>query len=275
MQVIVEKTIQYPIQIPESWDQVTPSLFRKVFPVLFKTFPGPPEGKTRVELVKRMVNKKLFKLFEPEQIWDFSNAISFLWKKPCPVPIIPSFRFLFTRYYLPSGYLHNASYIEFMFADAKLSSLADAENLNSEELDQLIATLCRPQKMFWWIRRRLPSNDGDNRQKFNAELMKARAIKFRKLPVHWKLYVLSFFIACKDAIINDPAYSLVFPKKKKKDDEDQDSGSWKVLLKDVADTRIYGNYDETAYYSLHTILDNLQSELKKQEKMKREMRTKK
>lgn len=252
------------LDLPENWNEVTKNLFRKIFSMLY-TFPSPPESTIRVRLAKRLLpSARLFRKMEPAQIVDLTNSVAFLWKTASPVAHINRFRYRFKTYHLPESRLNNITFLEFMYADAYLSNLARATDINNEDLDRLVATLCRPQKWLWWLRKNLPGqNDGDNRQRFNAAIMKRRARRFRKLPVKWKLYVMSFFIACKHEIITDPAYRLVFPKPKQ-DEFKEETGSWAQLLKDVASTRLYGNYDETAYYNLHTILMNLQDELKRQ-----------
>ncbi|NJO90763.1 MAG: hypothetical protein HC831_18715, partial [Chloroflexia bacterium] len=258
------------IPLPENWAEVTAKQFRSIFALLYCRFPAPAIAKIRTDLVARLLgNRKIFRQLDSVHIYDISNAVRFLWETSCPIAYLPSFRLNFSRYYLPESHLYNASFIEFIYADAFLAGLGvqEGEEINQDLLDQLVATLCRPQKFAWWFRKRLPSNDGDNRQKFNPALMKARAKKFRRLPLRWKLYVLAFFIACKHEIINNPDYNRIFPREKKKDFEEQQGGGWVQLLKDVASTRLYGNYDETAYYNLHTILTNLQDELVRQEKL--------
>jgi len=264
-------TVLSSIELPENWSQVSDKLFKNLFKILYQAFPAPDISKIRVQLVKYLVGKRsVFRRLSPDQIYDISNAARFLVETSSPIAHYTSFKFRFTRYYLPESHLYNACFLEFIYADAFLANLAleEGNKINLEQLDMMVATLCRPQKTFWWYRKNLASNDGDNRQRFNPALMKKRAKKFRKLPLQWKLYVLAFFIACKHEIINSLDYNRVFPREKKQDFEDHESGGWIQLLKDVASTRLYGNYDETAYYNLHTILTNLQDELVRQEKMK-------
>lgn len=253
-------------KLPESWEEVSSKAFKAIFKLLFGTFPPLPTPELRLKLIATLLFGNKFRytatmpFLSANDIYQISEKISFLWKSVSPIAFIKSFSFRFCRYYLPESYLANAVCIEFIYADNYLETISQYEgDINQcEELNYLVATLCRPRKWFHFIRKRLPSYDGDPRQRFNGSLMKRRAARFRKLPLKYKLYVLGFFIACKKDIVQDPAYNLVFPKSHKKSNPEQQGSDWAEVLKDVASTKLYGNYDETAYYNLHTMLRNMQ-----------------
>lgn len=255
------------IEVPRDWSEVTPEQFRKVFAILYDTFPIPPVHIIRIQIVRRLLGKmKVVHSLSAEQIYDISQSVKFLWDSAPSIAFIPSFKFRGRRYYLPESHLHNAVMIEYIYADSFLAQLAPEGAREYENLDKLVATLCRPAKSFWWWRRLSPYDDGDIRQRFSPALMKRRAKKFKKLPMKYKMYVLAFFAACKHEIVNNPDYNRVFPKPKK--GQQSEGGGWIQLLKDVAGLKLYGNYDETAYYNLHTVLTNLQEDIKRQEEKK-------
>lgn len=257
-------------QVPASWADVNIKMYRRIFPILFSAFS--PGYLIRLYLVKRL----LFSTHNPitwlrhwfwirqmsgEIIYDISESFNWIWAKPAPKAWFKSFLFRFRRYHLPSDLLENATFIEYMYADNCLEQVAanQGDLRECEALDQLVATLCRPSKWFHWLRKYQSDYDGDIRQRFNDSLMKRRAKKFRKLPIRWKLYVLSYFVACKTAIVEDPAYRYVFPQNRRKV-ADQEGGDLSQLLMSLAHLKVYGNFDETAYQNLHTILTNLNTD---------------
>lgn len=260
--------------LPGSWEEVTAEQFRRIFHLLFSIFPPLPTPELRRRLLLSLLFKNKFRykatmhMMAGIDIFELTEKITFIWQSSSPIAFIKSFRHRLCRYYLPDSYLNNAVCIEFIYADSYLESIARFEgDINKcEELNMLVATLCRPRKWFWWFRKRLSSYDGDIRERFNPSLMKSRAKRFEKLPLQWKLYVLAYFIACKKNIVEDPAYNLIFPQKKKKkkaEASNEEGSSWAEVLKDVAGTKLYGSYDETAWYNLHTMLTNMQFDNKK------------
>ncbi|AHM62318.1 hypothetical protein D770_20345 [Flammeovirgaceae bacterium 311] len=270
LEIRFEDKVLHTVQVPRCWDHVSPKLYRKIFPILFAGFK--PSHKIRLALVKLL----LFSTYNPvkalrywfwirqlpgETVYDISEAFKWIWDKPAPKAWFNSFRLWIWRYHLPGDQLENATFVEYIYADNCLEAIAEHQGdiRKCQALDELVATLCRPSKWFLFIRMRMSNYDGDIRQRFNPAIMKRRAKFFRWLPIRWKLYVLSYFIACKISIVEDPAYSYVFPKSKKAKAKaaDQGGGSLTELLKDLAHQKLYGSYDETAYQNLHTILTNL------------------
>lgn len=267
-----EKKFSISVELPEHWGEVTAKQFKAIFSVLYGTYPFPASHLTRVLLVKTLIFShrnpiaryryhKAFQQLTPLQIVEVSNHIRFLWETSPPVALIRSFRHKFTRYYLPKDYLENAIMLEYILADAYLEGIAEEKDLlNSELLNKLVATLARPKKFGWFFLKHTRHNNGDCRQRFNQNIMEQSAKRLASLPARYKLFVLFFFMGCKQHIIEE--YPLLFPKSK--GSADNEPYSWAETLKDVAATKLYGSYDETAYYNLHTILTNLQFERKRQ-----------
>lgn len=258
-------TAKFRYLLPEAWEDLNGREKNLVFRMLYRK--GLSRAQLRVKLLEKLVFKKakhVLRAMDPEVVYEISECMQFVFSEPCPLALKPSIRHNAKTYYLPECYLHNASFIEFMYADAFLEQIASHEGAlqGCEALNKLVAILCRPGKWFWNWRQYGAHADGDRRQRFNAENLDHRAKSLRKLPLAYKMYVLNFFIGCKQAIINE--YPGIFPKKKKrKEFADEQGSSWAELLKDIAGTRLYGNYDETAYYNLHTILTNLEDDIKR------------
>lgn len=273
------------VSLPESWEEVTAKQFKVLFPVIYGKYPFGSPSILRVDLVKTLVfshpnpfkrrkYRKVFPHLSNVTIVELSDLVKFLWETSPSLALMKSFRHGLTRYYLPKDNMENAIMLEYILCDAYLEGIAEGNLLKSELLNKLIATLCRPKRFGWSLVRHWPGlNTGDCRQKFNQDIMEVRAKKLARLPIRYKMFVLFFFMGCKKYVIDE--YSLLFPKKKTSGNEDgQDPYSWAETLKDVAATKLYGNYDETAFYNMHTILTNLQFERKRQLEQEEKIRKK-
>jgi hypothetical protein len=261
--------IKFRHQLPEAWEDLSDQEKAIVFRLLYRK--GLTRQQLRVKLLEKLAFRKakfVLRAMDPEVVYELSECMQFVFTEACPLALKPFIRHQAKRYYLPDGYLHNATFIEFMYADAFLEQIAKHQGQlkDCEALDKLVAVLCRPGKWFWNVRKYGSNADGDRRQRFNADNLAHRAKALHKLPMAYKMYVLNFFIGCKQAIINE--YPGIFPKKKRKELSEEQGSSWQEMLKDIASTSLYGNYDQTAYYNLHTILANLEDDIKRSKKLK-------
>jgi hypothetical protein len=266
----------YRVQIPSSWQEISPRLYRHIFNALHGRYPA-PSYRVRLQLVRRLLffsrnpitQLRLWfwlKAMPGLIIYEISEKINFLWQKPSATAWLPSFRHGLTRYHLPESGLANATFIEYIQADALLNAIAayPPHKLHQcPELDLLVATLCRPAKAFWWWKKRQPGQADDIREKFDQAIAKRRAKRLSKLPMAYKQYVLSYFLGCKLAIVHNPAYKFVFPRKRSSGNEGE-SGSLASLLYDLSKQPIYGNYEQTAFQNLHTVLYNLNEDIRRQ-----------
>lgn len=262
----------YAEKLPSSWQELSLRQFRMVFRILYTSI---HPGKLRVSLLgkllfrelgwwkRKTLHYRLIRLAKTEVLWELSECVSFLWKEACSIAFLPHFWHRFRRYHLPGDHFRNGSLIEFIFADALLQHIVTEDKVNEDLLTELVAVLCRPAKPFWFVRKRVAEwNTGDPRQRFNSALLAQRKKRLASLPMHYKLYVLRYFVGCKLHVLE--SYPLLFPKPSgnKQINESAQGGSWIELLKDIADTKLYGNYDDTAHYNLHTILTNANNDLR-------------
>jgi len=263
-------------KLPANMQEMTAREFRRIFRPLFSAV---HTGHLRITLLKKllfrrqywlrriMLQYKLIQLAGAEVLWEMSECLRWLWKETSPIALIPSFRHRLCTYHLPGDYFRNGSLIEFIFADALLQHIVVDEEINEDMLNELVAVLCRPARPFWCIKQHLADyNTGDPRQRFNSALLQRRKQRLASLPLHYKIYVLRYFVGCKLHILE--SYPALFPKPSKHEqiNKSAQGGSWIELLKDIADTKLYGNYDETAHYNLHTILTNANNDLKDRKK---------
>lgn len=266
---------RYHEELASEWNELSPRDFKRIFRILFTAVHS---GHLRVDLLKKLLfqnyrwlkrstlNAKLCNFAKTEVLWELSECLSFLWKEAFSQAFIPKFSYRLTTYHLPGDNFRNGSLIEYIFADALLQHVIADDKVDEDILNELVAVLCRPAKPFWFIRKRVSEwNDGDPREKFNSSLIEKRKKKLSRLPIHYKIYVLRYFVGCKLHILE--TYEELFPKPKEGAKASATSGStWIELLKDIADTKLYGNYDETAYYNLHTILTNALNDQRRKKK---------
>jgi hypothetical protein len=255
--------ITFQQEIPTSWEELSGEQFKKINQLIYAA----GNSKQAIEAAKMRAlqillnpkeeEKRLnnFLSLEAHKMFDLLKVVNFLFDTFPTRTFIPSFRVGLTRYYLPAERLSNAVMIEYTYADNYLSRIPEG----LDDLDKLVATLCRPSKWFWFLLKLFPaSQTGDRRQKFNYYLMTKRAKKFKKVPLEIKLTVLYFFVGCKLDIIQ--TYKNLFPERKPGDESKGDGASWVEIIRDVASQGLYGDYDKTAFYNLHTVLTNLDLE---------------
>lgn len=88
------------------------------------------------------------------------------------------------RTYGPSDALQDLTLGE--FRDALGYSFDFEKNLSEDSLNLFCATLYRPHKAFWKLRRYWPAWDGQPRKRHNSQLLSQRAVYFSKMPFHLK-----------------------------------------------------------------------------------------
>ena len=252
---------RHSVHTPRGFGELTPAQMRKIFR---KLFTAADSGELRVHVVKSLILDALPKplrkvaLYDKEVLYELSEQLSFLWNETSGKAWFSSFNYRGCRYFLPGDNFHYGSLIEFIYADQKLQAYAETQDI--ETLNELVAILCRPTlRGWWWKKYRADKHTGDCRERFNATICARRAKTLANLAPEYKTYVLRYFVGCKLAIMR--AYPSLFPDTGVRTPDTglrtPVSGSpWLTLLKDVASTQLYGDYDKTAHYNLHTILTN-------------------
>lgn len=142
-------------------------------------------------------NNNIFKTINEEQIHGLCTCLSWI-----TAPFIyteqrlPKFRIGFQTYYGPSSNLLNCKLDEVSQAHASYCNIHSADKINEDELNLFLAILYRPRPLLWFILKHFPStNTGDCRSKFSLPLAIKRAKKFKKLPLHFKTYVVRLYSA--------------------------------------------------------------------------------
>ncbi|NCA76933.1 MAG: hypothetical protein EOM90_11400 [Alphaproteobacteria bacterium] len=188
------------------------------------------------------VKRKTFRRIEPEDAYFLSETLDFLTKEVnLTRNVIPVIRTGLRKYYGPSDAMSNCTFGEFTLT----SSVLDEYHKSGceDHLDQLVAILYRPKKVFWFIRRHFTDHQ-DPRVRFMNRSLKRRAGRMAKVDHCIKHSVLLFFTGVLNSL---PAlYPYVY---RQKDETDSQDNGWASLIISLAD----GKTDDK---SLETIMNS-------------------
>jgi hypothetical protein len=188
------------------------------------------------------VKRKLLMRVAPEDAYTLCESLDFLNKEVTLTRnLLPVIATGLKKYYGPADAMVYCTFGEFTLA---CSALDDYQKTREEKhLDQLVAILYRPKKVFWSIRKYFTDNQ-DLRSKFMNRTLKKRARKLARLDHCVRYSVYLFF----NGVLNSlPAlYPYVY---KQKDEADSQDNSWASLIISLAD----GKTDDK---SLETIMNS-------------------
>lgn len=188
------------------------------------------------------IKRQAFKRIDPEDAHFLCETLDFLTKEVSLTRnIIPVIRTGLRKYYGTSDAMTNCTFGEFTLAS---SFLDEYQKTGSEDhLDQLIAILYRPKKMFWFIRKHLTDHQ-DPRVNFMNRSLKKRACRMAKIDHCIKHSVLLFFTGILNSLTG--LYPYVY---RQKDETDNQENGWASLIISLAD----GKTDDK---SLETVMNS-------------------
>jgi hypothetical protein len=188
------------------------------------------------------VKRKTLKRIAPDDAYTLCESLHFLTKEVTLTRnLLPVIKSGLKKYYGPADAMVYCTFGEFTLA---CSALNEYQKTGEEEyLDQLVAILYRPQKLFWSIRKHFTDNQ-DPRSKFMNRTLKKRAGNLGRVDHCVKYSVYLFF----DGVLNSlPAlYPYVY---RQKDVADSQDNGWASLIISLAD----GKTDDK---SLETVMNS-------------------
>ena len=188
---------------------------------------------------------------------------------------IKSFRLSFTKNFIPlicgkfhgpKDALQDITFCEYRMAHGYFAAYLSSHN--ETDLDHLIAVLYRPAKRFLWLKKLLPSFDGQIRTRFNSKsnplLLEARARKIAKLPMAERYGIFLFFAGSEEFLakgtvnVDGKAIDLSVIYEKSDDDNSgpPDTGLIGVLYS-LAETKVFGSIAKTDNQNLYDIMIRL------------------
>jgi hypothetical protein len=227
--------------LPSTWNELTSNQFLFVSR-LFQGKLTIADFKVRALLEFLSIKRKAFKRIDPEDAFVLCETLDFLTKEVTLTRnIIPVIRTGLRKYYGPSDAMTNCTFGEFTLANSVLDQY---HKFGSEDdLDQLVAILYRPRKIFWFMRMYFTDHQ-DPRVRFMNRTLKKRAGRMAKVDHCVKHSVLLFFSGVLNSLTG--LYPYVY---RQKDDTDNQDNSWASLIISLAD----GKTDDK---SLETVMNS-------------------
>ena len=227
--------------LPSEWNELTARQLRFVAKLFRRKL---PMADFRVNALREFlsIKSKTFKRIDPEDAYFLCETLDFLTKEVTLTRnVIPVIRTGLRKYYGPIHSMTNCTFGEFTLA---CSVLDEYQKTGSEDhLDQLVAILYRPKKVFWSIRKHFTDHQ-DPRVRFMNRSLKKRTARIAKVERCIKDLVLLFFNGVLNSVTN--LYPYVY---RQKDESDSQDNGWATLIISLAD----GKTDDR---SLETVMNS-------------------
>lgn len=168
------------------------------------------------------------------------------------------------KLYGPADMMQNCTFFEYRTAHEHFRAFIDSDDIT--ELHKMIAVLYRPGKWFMFIRKHMKHFDGDRRRsmtaKTNPELFEKRIKLIEQLPFEVKYGIFLFFLQVEQHIRagkliiegNEIDMSMLYEKSNEDSDSDVPGIGLAGLLFSLAETKVFGNVEETDRQNLWDVL---------------------
>ena len=179
------------------------------------------------------------------------------------------------KFYGPKQALQDITFCEYRIAHSYYAAyIASHEDT---DLNNLIAVLYRPAKRFLWLKKLLPSFDGQERipftSKSNPLFLEARARMIAKLPIAVRYGIFLFFSGCEQFLAKGTInvdgkpidLSIIYDNPDQGDDS-PDIGLIGILYS-LSETKVFGSIEETDCQNLYDIMIRLYQVVKQSKAM--------
>jgi len=165
----------------------------------------------------------------------------------------------------PQDALQDITFAEYRIAHRFFA--AYLESHSEDDLNHLIAVLYRPAKRLLWIRRLLPSFEGQRRIPFTAKtnplFLEARVKAIAKLPLAVRYGIFLFFSGCEEFLAKGTVnvdgkpvdFSIIYEKSN--DSGDSPDIGLVGILYSLAETKVFGSIEETDGQNLYDVMIRL------------------
>ncbi len=261
-----------PYQVPGSWAELTAAQFFAAAPHLTTDSVAARLAVLRA-WCPRLRTKDLRRL-TADQLWDLLTLVGWAWRQEPDTAGVREFAYQGRTYQLPEPNLLDAVAIEYATAQVFFHQFTHPQRPQAAALDQLVATLCRPARVDLVHVRELPEWDGQTREKYNGKLAEGRAKELADAPLGVKIVVLHHFLHAQRFIHR--AYHDLFKKVEvptgphAPKPKHSDGTEMLELLAEVAESGLYGTYEQVAHTSLHTVLFNLAKKARRRREAEKE-----
>ncbi len=227
--------------LPSTWNELTreqllyvSGLFASKLPVV--------EFRVKALFEFLSIKRTALKRIAPEDAYTLCESLDFLNKEVALTRnLLPVIKTGLKKYHGPADAMVYGTFGEFTLACSALDEYQKRGDEN--HLDQLVAILYRPQKLFWSIRKYVTDNE-DPRAKFKNRTLKKRAGKMGRVDHCVKYSVYLFF----NGVLNSLPSLYPYVYRQKDETDNQDTG-WASLIISLAD----GKTDDK---SLETVMNS-------------------
>ena len=199
--------------------------------------------------------------------------------------LIKTFKLSFTKnfipvvcgkYWGPQDALQDITFCEYRMAHSYFAAYLESKSEN--DLNHLIAVLYRPAKRLLWLKKLLPSFDGQKRVPFtstsNPLFLDARVKEIAKLPIAIRYGIFLFFSGSEEFLAKGTVnvdgkavdLSIIYEKSGDDNSDSPDIGLIGVLYS-LAETKVFGSIAETDGQNLYDIMIRLYQVVKQSKAM--------
>jgi len=227
--------------LPSQWNELS----RKQLLYVSKLFSAKltlMEFRVKALFVFLSIKRKTLQRVAPEDAFTLCESLEFLNKEVnLTRDLIPVIKAGMRKFYGPADAMVYCTFGEFTLA---CSALDEFQKTGEDKyLDELVAILYRPKKVFWSIRKYFTDNQ-DSRSKFRNRALKKRARKIARVDHCVKYSIYLFF----NGVLNSLPGLYPYVYQQKGETDDQDNG-WSSLIISLAD----GKTDDK---SLETVMNS-------------------
>ncbi len=255
MQILTTSHGQIPI--PERWDEIPGETIPKLIEHRFNWHLIDEDGhraKQRLAILHYLtgIPAKNFARLPDTELYDLLRRTDWVVNTRLDCRPFPYFTYKGVEYYLPAPKLADTSSGELSMANLYYLAYSRPQNADYNAVYSLIATLCRPRRWDYLIRRFGTDYAGDDRQPYNSLRIDKAARHFAKgLPMGTIMAVLQYFECLLDEFM--ARYQDVFEGDEGTRPLFQNGEGWLALLEDVAENAPFGDYDAVFSQNCHTV----------------------
>lgn len=200
-------------------------------------------SKSKMVMAMKLYNidYRSFKNLNNENKYHIIKLCNFLFEK-CELNkwLIKKVRIGFKTYYGPEDYLSDLTGAEMAWLEAKFADYQ--RTFKAEIIDEIIAILYRPKRLF--AKKRMP---------FTEELAEKTLNRVKLLPKSVKTAIFLNYKGCRNFIIDK--HPVIFSGDAEKNPKKNHSKSvWEPVLRKIAKTGVFGDYESTKKQNFYTIL---------------------
>jgi hypothetical protein len=179
------------------------------------------------------------------------------------------------RFHGPKDALQDSTFAEYRIAHGYYA--AYLESHSEDDLNHLVAVLYRPPKRFLWLKKMLPSFDGQCRipirSNSNPLLLEKRVRQIAQLPLAVRYGIFLYFSGCEQFLAKGSIeldgktidFSIIY-EKPEEGVESPDIGLLGILY-NLAETKVFGSIEETDGQNIYDIMIRLYQVVMQQKAM--------